>query len=312
MSDLNNILKKYAVGESLGIKVKEPKKIKSFAEDFNMIINYKEKTISMENMNLTRSINDIIDYKTGKKSLAPSAEALVPMKVVKTLDAAQLIKKGYKIKGVSDEEMKQIVQEDDTKSIWKKFMKLVTHYDFDQEAFNRMDGTIFRDAEGNLKIEYIQNPQTFTSKLINLYAHNNEIITFYYFVMNLLFAINIGILAISIVNIPIAILSVLLRKVLARPLQVLDIWFTSTVFGSLRNIEKRYIDSASTLALSKYFMEVLEDLEEQAKSKGMYKDVTAFSQAKNILSSYINKEEVNLNRMKNKLLAQRGVIIPTK
>lgn len=208
--------------------------------------------------------------------------------------------------------MKQIVQEDDTKSIWKKFMKLITHYDFDQDAFNRMDGSVFRDAEGNLKIEYIQNPQTFTSKLINLYAHNNEIITFYYFVMNLLFAINVGLLAITIVQIPIAILSVLLRKVLARPFQVLDIWFTSTVFGSLRNIEKRYIDSASTLALSKYFMEVLEDLEEQAKSKGMYKDVTAFSQAKNLLSSYINKEEVNLNRMKNKLLAQRGAIIPTK
>lgn len=66
MSDLNNILKKYAVGESLGIKVKESKKVKSFAEDFNMIINYREKTISMENMNLTRSINDIIDYKLVK------------------------------------------------------------------------------------------------------------------------------------------------------------------------------------------------------------------------------------------------------
>ena len=312
MSDLNNILKKYSVGESLGIKIKEPKKIKTHAEDFNMIINYKEKTISMENMSLSRSINEIIDYKTGKTTLAPSAEALVPMKVIKTLNAAELIRKGYKIKGVSDEEMKQIVNEDNNQSVWKKFMKLITHYDFDQEQFNRMDGSVFRDSEGNLKIEYIQNPQTFTSKLINLYSHNNEIITFYYFIMNFLYAINIGLMAISITMIPIAILSVLLRKVLARPLQVLDIWFTSTVFGSLRNIEKRYIDSASTLALSEYFMEVIEDLEEQAKTKGDYKNVTAFSQSRSLLTKYIEKEKMNLEKMKNKLLAQRGASIPQK
>ena len=312
MSDLNNILKKYAVGESLGIKVKEPKKVKSFSEDFNMIINYKEKTISMENMNLTRSINDIIDYKTGKKSLAPSAEALVPMKVITTLNAASLLKKGYTLKGVDEKQMKMIIQEDDSKSFLRRYSDLVNHYNFNQEAFNRMDGTIFVDDNGELGIEYVQNPGLFTSKLVNLYAHNNEIIYFYYSFTNVWFAWFSGLAIATIAGAIPAVFFIIARKLFTRLQDVVNIWFYSKVFSNVREIEKRYIDSASSVALAKYFLEVLEDLEEQADKKNEMKDKSNFMKAKAKLVNYIKKEEDKLAILKVKILSTRVMKKPTK
>lgn len=304
---LNNILQKYGVGESVGIKNTpiEKKMVKSRFGEMSSIINYKERTISCENRNLTSSINEIIGTKIDRPQLAPSAEAIVPLKVIKTLNAANLLKKGYTIKGVDEKEMKMIIQEKESKSFWDKFQDLINHYNFDQESFNRMDGTLFVDENGELKIEYIQNPGMFTSKLINLYSHNNEIINFYYSFANVFFAWWVTIASMTIVGMIPAFFAIIWRKIFSRPHDVLNIWLFSKVFSNVRAIEKRYIDSASSVALAKYFLEVLEDLEEQADKKNELKDKKSFTNAKTKLMNYIKKEESELEVLKVKVMKTR-------
>lgn len=227
------------------------------------------------------------------------------MKVITTLNAASLLKKGYTLKGVDEKQMKMIIQEDDSKSFLRRYSDLVNHYNFDQESFNRMDGTIFVDDNLELSIEYVQNPGLFTSKLVNLYAHNNEIIYFYYSFTNVLFAWFSGLAIATIAGAIPAIFFVIARKLFTRLQDVVNIWFYSKVFSNVREIEKRYIDSASSVALAKYFLEVLEDLEEQADKKNEMKDKNNFMKAKAKLVNYIKKEEEELAILKVKILSTR-------
>lgn len=118
---LNNILTKYGVGESVGIKAAQPQKQKIFKVDsFYRSADYKQRSISSESRNLVQSINEVIEHKIGSKNITPSAEAIVPMKVITTLNAASLLKKGYTLKGVDEKQMKMIIQEDDSRSFLRR------------------------------------------------------------------------------------------------------------------------------------------------------------------------------------------------
>lgn len=119
---LNNILEKYGLGESVGIKTTQPQKQKILKVDsFKRSVDYKERSISSESRNLAKSINEVIEHKIGDRNIKPSAEAIVPMKVITTLNAASLLKKGYTLKGVDEKQMKMIIQEDDSKSFLRRY-----------------------------------------------------------------------------------------------------------------------------------------------------------------------------------------------
>lgn len=59
--DANDILKKYGLGESVGIKPK--KKRPNYSSIYTNEINKRGKALVGENMNLKSAINEIIDYK---------------------------------------------------------------------------------------------------------------------------------------------------------------------------------------------------------------------------------------------------------
>lgn len=63
MSSLNDIVKKYGVGESVGIKIKPEKKIPSHASIYTNTVNNYGKKVSAENANLKSAINEILDAK---------------------------------------------------------------------------------------------------------------------------------------------------------------------------------------------------------------------------------------------------------
>lgn len=63
MSSLNDIVKKYGIGESVGIKVKPEKKTPSHASIYTNTVNNYGKKVSAENTNLKSAINEILDSK---------------------------------------------------------------------------------------------------------------------------------------------------------------------------------------------------------------------------------------------------------
>lgn len=162
MSDLNNILKKYAVGESLGIKVKEKKVAPNRSDIITGRVLDKTYTIHGESFDLKNSINEIIDYKQGKQPSAEifgmSARERVQRMGV-DLDAVR--KRGYTFKGKTKEEMDKLGD---------KYLKDVISYSisniYEPSAFKRIghlkknpDGTIDVVVTGDLNSvnHYIEN-----------------------------------------------------------------------------------------------------------------------------------------------------------
>ena len=72
------------------------------------------------------------------------------------------------------------------------------------------------------------------------------------------------------------------------------------IFRPLRPLTERYIDSVSTLALAKEFIDVVDDLLNQAKDKNDGKVINQMHRMKGILGKYITKE------------TQRSVVLATK
>lgn len=178
MSDLNNILKKYAVGESLGIKVKEKKVATNKSDVITGRVLDKTYTIHGESFDLKNSINEIIDYKQGKQ---PSAEIFgfsAREKVQRMgLDLDAVRKRGYSFKGKSKEEMNELGD---------KYLKDIISYSisniYEPNAFKRIgqlkknpDGTIDVVVTGDLNSvnHYIENAVGKNSNRIMEYNTNS-------------------------------------------------------------------------------------------------------------------------------------------
>lgn len=162
MPDLNNILKKYAVGESLGIKVKEKKVFPNKSDVITNRVMDKTYSIHGESFDLKNSINEIIDYKQGKQ---PSAEifGMSARERVQRMgiDIDAVRKRGYTFKGKNKEEMNKLGD---------KYLKDVLSYAltniYDPRAFKRIgelkknpDGTFDVIVKGDLNSvnHYIEN-----------------------------------------------------------------------------------------------------------------------------------------------------------
>nr|DAR18510.1 MAG TPA: hypothetical protein [Caudoviricetes sp.] len=63
MSNLNDIVKKYGVGESVGIKLKKEKSRPNHSNIYTDTINEYGMKVSAENANLKSAINEILDVK---------------------------------------------------------------------------------------------------------------------------------------------------------------------------------------------------------------------------------------------------------
>lgn len=286
-------------GESFGIKNKylKPKKStigENFKRRLNHNVKYKNIRISGESTHIAYTINDIIDVTKGR---TPQSEKQVPIKAVTRMDYENLLKKGYKIKGMSDAEMNQIRNANDLGTITKRLTKWLGVWKFDD--FVRADAKVILDDEGNVKMEYINQPNTMTEKLQGLHARNNEITNFYLNFSNVLMSIKV----IS----PLSVLQWGFNKFLGRFIQLFDIWLGTHLgrFFHMRSLDKRYVDCATTISLAKQFKEVYDDLVEQAKERQSGVDIKKFTEASDYLTKYISEEEAELEKLRQELIKQR-------
>ena len=275
---LNEILRR-TMGESYRPKTNFDK-INLNAESFKDNIYIKNKRISSENMELKGAINGLVDNQRG--IVTTRGELAGPVEVGKRLDFKKLIQKGYNIKGMSQKEIEDIIADNGIKGVINIVTKFVM--DVEVKGLNRTIGSVILDDNKNIKIEYLNKPELLSEKLRSLMARNNEISNAWINVRCIFGVIScIG----SPLSIPIV---AILEKLVGTFFIKLGLNINGFIFRPLRPLTERYIDSVSTLALAKEFLDVIEDLLDQAKSKNDIKIIDQMFKMKNALAKYINKE----------------------
>lgn len=285
---LNKILQR-AMGESYTSRMVS-NKVNLNAESYKDNIYIKNKRIEKENLELKDAINGLVDNQRGV--VTARGELAGPVEVGKRLDFKKLIQKGYNIKGMSQKEIEDIIADNGIKGVINIVTKFVM--DVEVKGLNRTIGSVILDDNKNIKIEYLNKPELLSEKLRSLMARNNEISNAWINVRCIFGMIScIG----SPLSIPIV---AILEKLVGTFFIKLGLNINGFIFRPLRPLTERYIDSVSTLALAKEFLDVIEDLLDQAKSKNDVKIIDQMFKMKSTLAKYINKE------------TQKSVILATK
>ena len=285
---LNDILRR-AMGESYRHRLVS-NKINLSAESYKDNLYIKSKRIASENLDLKNAINGLVDNQRGV--VTARGELAGPVEVGKRLDFKKLIQKGYKIKGMSQKEIEDTIADKGLKGVANVVAKLVGDVEID--GLNRAVGTVILDDNKNIKIEYLNKPELLSEKLRALMTRNNEISNAWINVRCIF-----GIL--SCLPAPLTIpISALLERLLGSFFIKLGLNVNGFIFRPLRPLTERYIDSVSTLALAKEFIDVVDDLLNQAKDKNDGKVINQMHRMKGILGKYITKE------------TQRSVVLATK
>ena len=275
---LNKILQR-AMGESYRPKIRS-NGFNINAESYKDNLYIKNKRIASENVELKSAINDMLDNRRGK--VKARGELAGPVEVGKRLDFQKLIQKGYKIKGMSQKEIEDTIADKGLKGVANIVTKFVT--DIEVKGLNRTIASVVLDDKKNIKIEYLNKPELFSEKLRTLMTRNNEISNAW---------INIRCIfgVLSCISAPISIpITAILEKLVGTFFIKLGLNINGFIFRPLRPLTERYIDSISTLALAKEFLDVVDDLLDQAKTKNDSNVINQMFKMKGILVKYINKE----------------------
>lgn len=276
---LNKILQR-AMGESYKPKFIDSDKFNVYAESYKDNLYIKNKRISSENIELKGAINDMLNNARGE--IQARGELAGPVEVGKRLDFQKLIQKGYKIKGMSQKEIEDTIADKGLKGVANIVTKFVT--DTEVKGLNRTIASVVLDDKKNIKIEYLNKPELLSEKLRTLMTRNNEISNAWINVRCIF-----GIL--SCISAPISIpITAILEKLVGTFFIKLGLNINGFIFRPLRPLTERYIDSISTLALAKEFLDVVDDLLDQAKTKNDSNVINQMFKMKGILVKYINKE----------------------
>lgn len=275
---LNKILQR-AMGESYRPKMRTDG-FNLNAESYKDNLYIKNKRIASENLELKNAINDMLDNSRGE--IKARGELAGPVEVGKRLDFQKLIQKGYKIKGMSQKEIEDTIADKGLKGVANIVTKFVT--DTEVKGLNRTIASVVLDDKKNIKIEYLNKPELLSEKLRTLMTRNNEISNAWINVRCIF-----GIL--SCISAPISIpITAILEKLVGTFFIKLGLNINGFIFRPLRPLTERYIDSVSTLALAKEFLDVVEDLLDQGKAKNDSNVINQMFKMKSILVKYINKE----------------------
>lgn len=276
---LNKILQR-AMGESYKPKFIDGDKFNIYAESYKDNLYIKNKRIASENAELKSAINDMLDNSRGK--VKARGELAGPVEVGKRLDFQKLIQKGYKIKGMTQKEIEDTIADKGLKGVANIVTKFMT--DTEVKGLNRTIASVVLDDKKNIKIEYLNKPELLSEKLRTLMTRNNEISNAWINVRCIF-----GVL--SCISAPKSIpITAILEKLLGTFFIKLGLNINGFIFRPLRPLTERYIDSISTLALAKEFLDVVEDLLDQAKTKNDSNVINQMFKMKGVLVKYINKE----------------------
>lgn len=284
MNKLNDIIRRNLGENFIPLKEEKPTSAERFKLDLRSAVLSKNRSISFENAQLKNMINDTIDYSRGVYK--PRAEANVPLLMRDLLDVKKLVRNGYVIPGMSEEEAEEIRSMNTAEKV-KSWFSL----HFAPKNFEPISGQAFLDEEGNLKAEFINEPTKLEDKLETIINKNSKARSTFLKVCGATGLLQNGVLVMGVVD-----------------------FFTSIIdkMISSKNMDKntkRYLNMAISVKSAEDLANALEDLSAQAGKLGKNNDVKNFAYMIKKLRNFIEKEtktrDYLAEKLKQKLQAQQ-------
>lgn len=313
---LNEILQR-TMGESYRPTVVSDK-INLNAESYSDSLYIKDKRISSENIELKSAINNMLDDTRGVvKARGELFDS--PRKINKKLKLNDLLMKGYNIKGITQEEIREIIEK---KGFKVGLMSILQKYSDNVGTSSRIDMKVFLDENGFLKSEVINEPTRFVDKFRTLINRNNELQTIHNDVIALLGIASNFIVPSPAANVPSAkrhMLTVVgigvmsLGLILPKFYNKLFPGITGFLFKNpfikenrLENLTEMYIDTIATISLIQDLDETIMDIYKQANERRDLNTSKKMMGVHKYLDKLITKEMKKAMKLKIKLQKKMG------
>lgn len=313
---LNKILQR-AMGESYRPNIRSDS-INFNAESYKDNLYIKNKRISSENVELKSAINDILDNSRGEvKARGELFEN--PRRINRKLKIVDLLEKGYDIKGITQDEVKEIIQK---KGFKTGIMSVLQKYSNNIGTSSRINMKVFLDENGFLKSEVINEPTKFVDKFRTLINGNNELQTIHSDIITLLVLASNAIIPHPGKNLPAAkeiTLGVISTGILSLGFILPKFYnkFFPGVTGflyknpfvkknRLENLTETYIDTIATISLIQDLDKTIMDLLNQSEKRGDSKTNKRMVNVHKYLDKLITKEIRKAMKLKIKLQKKMG------
>ena len=308
---LNDILRR-AMGESYVPKVSSSK-INFNAESYKDNLYIKNKRIASENLDLKSAINNMLDNTRGE--VKARGELFETARGInKKLKLNDLLKKGYNIKGISQDEVKEIIEK---KGFKVGLASILQKYSNNIGTSSRVNMNIFLDENGFLKSEVINEPVKFVDKFRTLINRNNELQTIHSDIVSLLVLVADSLLytpGISksksfIGGTGLLSLGFILPKFYNKLFPGITGFLNKSPFvkkNRLENLTEMYIDTIATISLIQDLDKIIMDLLNQSEKRGDLKTNKRMVSVHKYLDKLITKEIKRAMKYKLKLQKKMG------
>lgn len=314
---LNKILRR-AMGESYASKHIVDNSVNSYAESYSDSLYIKDKRISSENIELKSAINSMLDDTRGVvKARGELFDS--PRKINKKLKLNDLLMKGYNIKGITQEEIREIIEK---KGFKVGLASILQKYSDNIGTSSRIDMKVFLDENGFLKSEVINEPTKFVDKFRALINRNNELQTIHNDVIALLgIASNFIVPSpaakipsakrhmLTVVGIGVMSLGLILPKFYNKLFPGITGFLFKNPFikkNRLENLTEMYIDTIATISLIQDLDKTIMDLLNQSQERGDSKTNKRMVSVHKYLDKLITKEIKKAMKFKLKLQKKMG------
>ena len=314
---LNKILRR-AMGESYVSKHIVDNSVNSYAESYSDSLYIKDKRISSENVELKSAINSMLDDTWGVvKARGELFESTIGLNRKLKLD--DLLKKGYKIKGISQEEIREIIEK---KGFKVGLMAVLQKYSNNIGTSSRINMNLFLDKNGCLKSEIINQPSRFVDKFRALINRNNELLTIHKDILALLAFVTVGVIpnggdfmttatagTFDFIGAGILSLGLILPKFYNKLFPGITGFLNKNPFikkNRLENLTEMYIDTIATVSLVKDLDKIILDLISQSEKRGDAKSHKKMEKIHKYINKLINKEMKRADKLKTRLQAKMG------
>ena len=311
---LNEILQR-AMGESYRPKINTIK-INFNAESYKDNLYIKNKRIASENMELKSAINDLVNEQRGvvtaRGELFENAK-----KINKKLKLNDLLQKGYNIRGITQEEVKEIIEK---KGFKTGIMSILQKYSNNVGTSSRINMKVFLDENGFLKSEVINEPTKFVDKFRTLINRNNELNTIHNEIITLL-ALASNLIAptpgtesvkkgvLGTISIAVMSLGLILPKFYNKLFPGITGFLNKNPFvkkNRLENLTEAYIDTIATISLIQDLDKTIMDLLNQSSNRGDSETNKRMVSVHKYLDKLITKEIKRAMKYKLKLQKRMG------
>lgn len=308
---LNKILQR-AMGESYTSRMVS-NKVNLNAESYKDNLYIKNKRIASENLDLKNAINDMLDNSRGEiKARGELFEN--PRGINRKLKIVDLLKKGYEIKGISQDEVKEIIQK---KGFKTGIMSILQKYSNNIGTSSRINMKVFLDENGFLKSEVINEPTKFVDKFRTLINGNNELRTIHSDIVTLLLmATNPGAnifslkeATLGVIGTGILSIGFILPKFYNKFFPGITGFLNKNPFvkkNRLENLTERYIDTIATISLIQDLDKTIMDLLNQSEKRGDSKTNKRMVSVHKYIDKLIGKEMKQAMKLKLKLQKKMG------